>query len=74
MATIEIKKEQYDAMINKIDTLSQRCTNLEREKEKLSQENEELQENLDIARTANWYDRVFGWKQILKLTEKDNDE
>ena len=70
MATIEIKKEQYDSMLDRIDTLSQRCIDLEKKNQKLQQENEDLEENLEIARTANWYDRVFGWKQILRLTAK----
>lgn len=73
MATIEIRKEQYDGMLSTIENLGKACTSYEKEIKRLKREKEELKDNLEIARTANWYDRVFGWKQILKLTT-NNDE
>lgn len=74
MATMEVSIETYKAMLNKIEGLEKDLVTANKEKKKLHLEIEELKENLEIFREANWVDRTFKWKQILKLTSTSDEQ
>lgn len=74
MTTIEIDIDTYNNMLSQIKSREQENIDLAKENRKLSQIIEGKNENLEIFRNANWYDRVFGWKQILKLTKDEEKQ
>lgn len=74
MATMEVSIETYNAMLKKIGGLEDDITTLKKENKKLHIEIEDLKENLEICKSANWVDRVFKWKQILKLISTPEDD
>ena len=74
MATMEIDIKQYNGMLKTIDALENDVIRIANENKIAERKLEEAEENLEIFRSANWYDRVFGWKQILKLTSKPSKD
>lgn len=71
MTTIEVNIETYNSLLSKLKEEEEKNIKLVKEVKRLNQALEDKKDNLDIFREANWYDRVFGWKQILKLTTED---
>lgn len=76
MATIEISTQTYNSMLDRIKELEENEVSLSNKIKKQEIIINELTGDLQIVRSANWVDRVFGWKQILKLAniEKNSDE
>ena len=68
MTTIEVNIETYNSLLAKVKEEEEKNISLTKEIKRLNQIIEDKEENLEIFRGANWYDRIFGWKQILKLT------
>lgn len=69
MATIEIDVETYKSMMDKIKDLETEKVRQDKKINTLLYQTKELKESINIAKSASWYDRVFGWKQIKDLIE-----
>lgn len=69
MATITIDIDQYNAMQKKIASLEENNFSLRKKLGEKEEYIELLEDAVDIVNEANWYDRVFKWRQIKSLVE-----
>ena len=67
MASIEIDIEEYNSYQKIINRLHDEKFNLMQQVAEKETEIESLKENIEIVKNANFFDRLFSWKQILKL-------
>lgn len=74
MATMEVDIKQYNGMLKTIEALENDVIRITNENKVIEQKLEKAEENLEIFRNSNWYDRVFGWKQMLKLTKTESED
>lgn len=72
MATIEINLDAYNALLNEKKELEENAIELRREVIRCEALIDNLESKLDVFESASWYDRIFGWKQILRLTAHDD--
>ena len=69
MPTITINIDQYNAMQEKIASLEENNFSLRKKLGEKEEYIELLEDAVDIVHEANWYDRVFKWRQIKSLVE-----
>lgn len=74
MASIEINLETYNNLRNKIKELEVQNTELRKSNQQQDIIISDLKETIEIVKGANWFDRVFGWKQIKKIAEEQDIE
>ena len=71
MAKIEIDMEEYNSYHTTIDRLNREKFELLKSISQKNEEIESLSDNIEIAKNANFFDRIFGWKQIKRLISKE---
>lgn len=67
MAKIEIDVIEYNSYYETINNLNKKISELKQELRNKNEKIDNLEENLEIVKNVNFIDRLFGWKQILKL-------
>lgn len=72
MSRIEIPMEEYNGMKEKIESLEKSWADSKKQIEIYNERVNNLQEMLDNVTEASLFDRVFGWKKLLKeITDEE---